>query len=151
MADQCSLALTWSCVFMPSITSSVILDRELQPAPPATTSSLWSPMLALFRSTFTHCSYRAETPTWRQERLDVGEHCFQLTTTQTSSAIPDPQYHASATSPRAGSAPALADALLHTLHPDQEQVYNGRQGPWCLQRLQNGPSMPWPSLRATQG
>ena len=56
----------------------------------------------------------------------------ELTMIQTSPPIHYPQYHFATTSPRAGPAPAFADALLHTLHTDQEQVYNGRQGPRCL-------------------
>ncbi|KAH8623742.1 glucocorticoid receptor-like (DNA-binding domain) [Alternaria alternata] len=56
----------------------------------------------------------------------------ELTMTQASPPIHHSQHHSPATSPRASSASALTDALLHTLHTDQEQVYNGRQGPWCL-------------------
>jgi hypothetical protein len=63
-----------------------------------------------------------------------------LTTVQTSPTIHHPQHHAPTTSPRASSAPAFTDALLHTVHTGQEQVHNGRQGPWCLQRLQDGTS-----------
>jgi hypothetical protein len=59
---------------------------------------------------------------------------------QTSPPLHHPQHDVPAAGPRAGSAPAHADALLHTFHTGQEQVHNGRQGPRCLQRLQAGTS-----------
>jgi hypothetical protein len=70
--------------------------------------------------------------------------CFEMRTTdspQTSPPLHYPQHHSAAASARPGPAPAFADALLHEVHPDQEQMYNGRQGARCLQRLQDGSCM----------
>jgi hypothetical protein len=67
-------------------------------------------------------------------------NCPRLMRPQTSPPLHHPQHDIPAASPRAGPAPAHADALLHALHAGQEQVHNGRQGPRCLQRLQTGPS-----------